>query len=118
MGHWAHSCTGCPGEALRVSLDAALSVAVAISQRGLEELRDAATVLAGTFPGAGGGSWGTLRGPSTCSTRHGGVAQVAEQGSHKPRVGGSSPPAATTLSPSRGPVSLNRRFAAGTLRLP
>ena len=26
----------------------------------------------------------------------GGVAQVAEQGSHKPRVGGSSPPAATT----------------------
>src|SRR4029078_530571 len=27
----------------------------------------------------------------------GGVAQVAEQGSHKPRVGGSSPPAATTF---------------------
>src|SRR3972149_3335191 len=74
--------------------------------------------LAGTFLGRGAGSWGTLLGPSTCSTRHGGVAQVAEQGSHKPRVGGSSPPAATTLSPSRGPASLNRRFAAGTLRLP
>src|SRR5262245_47399188 len=35
----------------------------------------------------------------------GGVAQVVEQGSHKPRVGGSSPPTATNSStqPSRAP---------------
>src|SRR5262249_41630957 len=32
----------------------------------------------------------------------GGVAQVVEQGSHKPRVGGSSPPTATNHHPDLG----------------
>ena len=53
-----------------------------------------------------------------CSVhRRGGVAQVAEQGSHKPRVGGSSPPAATMFHdlPKRHRLTGRRPFGNRTL---